>query len=160
VDGDRGARENVAVIAAVKSGKSRVHRRVPLFAVRGGGESAHRDRGKGIRPRPLGCWGGGGGGLFGSGGVWGASPRVHDVQEAVAPHGRPGKVGAALEREPRGPCIGRAAGGVAVGGAGDIGVFPAAQISEGHIDAVATAETRVESVGGNVFLIDATCSGA
>src|SRR6266496_1500344 len=82
-----------------------------------------------------------------------ATAPIHYIQSAVTPHRDAGEVGIALQRELRRP------GGAAVQGAGDTGVCsaPALALSKGHIDKV-LARRGVETVGGNVFLVDAASS--
>src|SRR5712692_104646 len=171
VNRDRWAREDVAVVAAVESAEP-INRLagsgvggVAYLAAGEVGECAHRSREYAGSPSPcyLGRRAGAGVELVDPNVRSTAVParHIHHVQEPVvaSPHSDPGKVGAGLEGERGRPVIGRGGGGVAVRGAGDIG-YPVHKLSEGHIDAVAVSEARVDPVSGDVFLIDATSSPA
>src|SRR4029077_5697417 len=143
VHGNRWTRENVSVVAAVKSGEP-IHYPAACYVV----ESAHCKRKPAGSSRHLGSRGGAGIELV--------DPDVppvpiYYVEESVAPHGDPRKVGTTLKREPGRPSR------PTVRRASDIGA--PAQISEGHINGIAP-RCRIDPVSSDVFLVGATSARA
>ncbi len=139
-------REEVPVIAPVETGKPIGH-----LAAGNGGECAHRLRESAGGPRHH--------RRIGAAGVVFVDPEVatapiHYIERPVTPHRDAGEVGITLQRELRRP------GGAAVQGAGDTGICsaPALALSKGHVDKVLAAPRGVDTVGGNVFLVDAASS--